>query len=213
MQIAKERITSIIFDLGGVLLNIDYGRTRTAFEHLGAPNFSDLFSQAQQTELFSLFETGKITEIEFFHGVRTTAGIGCTDDEIRTAWNAMLLNFPPQRLEFLKNIKTRYKTYLLSNTNATHETAFLQIIQEENGIHSLNDYFNSVYFSHKIGYRKPDRDSFSYVLNENNLDANQTLFIDDSIQHVMGAKQLGIHSVHLDTSKENVIKKLSFLLA
>ncbi len=213
MQIAKERITSIIFDLGGVLLNIDYGRTRTAFEHLGVPNFSDLFSKAQQTELFSLFETGKITEIEFFHGVRTTAGIGCTDDEIRTAWNAMLLNFPPQRLEFLQNIKTRYRTYLLSNTNATHETAFLQIIQEENGIQSLNDYFNSVYFSHKIGYRKPDRDSFSYVLNENNLDANQTLFIDDSIQHVMRAKQLGIHSVHLDTSKENVIEKLSFLLA
>ena len=97
--------------------------------------------------------------------------------------NAMLLNFPPQRLNFYRTFKSD-TGQLLSNTNATHETAFLQIIQEENGIHSLNDTSTPI-FSHKIGYRKPDRDSFSYVLNENNLDANQTLFIDDSIQHVM----------------------------
>jgi len=203
---------NIIFDLGGVLLNVDYNLTIKAFEDLGIADFNKIYSQAQQSKLFSSFEVGEIGDSEFLQGIKKLGNINSSHDEIATAWNAMLLDFPRERLDFLTQIKNQYNTFLLSNTNSIHEDAFQKIIRKGNLIVDLEPYFNKIYFSHRIGHRKPNRQAFEFVLNDNCLDPLKTLFIDDTMQHVVGAQKLGIRSLHLDTSVETVIERLGFLL-
>jgi len=205
-------IDNIIFDLGGVLLNLDYNLTIKAFEDLGIADFNKIYSKAQQSGLFSSFEVGEISDSEFFQGIRKLGGISSRDEEISAAWNSMLLDFPPERLDFLTQIQKQYRTFLLSNTNSIHEEAFQRIISKENLVSDLEPYFNKIYFSHRIGHRKPNRPAFEYVVNDNCLDPSKTLFIDDTMQHVVGAQKLGIRSLYLDTSRETVIERLGFLL-
>jgi glucose-1-phosphatase len=205
-------IDNIIFDLGGVLLNIDYNLTIKAFEDLGIADFNKIYSQAHQSKLFSSFEVGEIDDSEFLEGIKELGNINSSQDEIATAWNAMLLDFPRERFDFLTKIQKQYDTFLLSNTNSIHEEAFQKIIRTENLVADLGPYFSQIYFSHRIGQRKPNRLAFEYVLNDNCLDPLKTLFIDDTMQHVAGAQKLGIRSLHLDTSVETVIDKLGFLL-
>ena len=109
-------IKHIIFDLGGVILNIDYPLTSQAFKQLGVNNFDAVYSQAKQTSLFDDFETGKISPEKFVVQVKNLLDIKCTDDEIITSWNAMLLDFPKERLDLLQQLKNKYTIVLLSNT-------------------------------------------------------------------------------------------------
>lgn len=212
VTIMNEPVKNIIFDLGGVLLNIDYRRTIEAFKTLGIADFDVVYSQARQTDLFDQLETGKIGAEVFCNGIRNLASIEASDAEIIGAWNAMLLDFPPERFDFLLELKSRYRTFLLSNTNVIHLEAFNQIIWEENNVNDLGNYFEKAYYSHDITMRKPDPEVFQFILDNHKLEANETLFIDDSIQHVEGAASIGVQALWLDTSKETVISKLGFLL-
>lgn len=198
-------VKNIIFDLGGVILNVDYNLCVLAFRELGYNDFDALFNKAKQSGLFDELEVGKINEAEFVAEMQRIAGGHISHEQIVEAWNAMLLNLPNERLELLMNLKNQYNTYLLSNTNAIHEDGFTKIIQEENGIDSLDDYFHKVYFSHNVGLRKPHAEVFQHILDEHGLKAGETLFIDDSIQHVEGASRLGIKAVHLDLSKHTLL--------
>ena len=204
---------NIIFDLGGVLLNINYQLTKEAFQALGIQDFDLVYSQAEQTNLFDLLETGKISAEDFCDGIRSLAKIDSDNEAICGAWNAMLLNFPSERFAFLNRMGLEYDTFLLSNTNEIHLTEFNRIIASQNHAASLTDYFQKVYFSHEMGLRKPTIEAFNMVLDENQLKAEETIFIDDSIQHVEGAKKAGIEAYWLDTSKESVEDCLAFLLA
>lgn len=208
----QQKIENIIFDLGGVLLNINYQLTIEAFEKLGVTNFVELYSQAQQTSVFDDLETGKIAPKEFYEQIRKLANLPLTDAEIEYAWNAMLLDLPQARIEFLKELKPEYRTFLFSNTNAIHLTAFSNIIEKQHGFRSLDTLFENVYFSHTLGERKPNVSGFLAICEMNNLDKSKTLFIDDSIQHVEGAKAAGIHAVFLDTNETDIITLLSTYL-
>lgn len=187
---------NIIFDLGGVLLNIDYHLTSLAFKEKGFHSFDDFYSQQKQTDLFDLFETGKISIDEFVAEIRRKES-GISRSDVIKAWNAMLLDLPKDRLELLRNLKKEFRIFLLSNTNEIHEEAFVRILEEAYGGNVLEEVFETVHLSHKIGYRKPNRDCFNFVLEENGLKPEQTVFIDDSIQHVIGAKNAGIEAFHL----------------
>ena len=206
-------IKNIIFDLGGVLLNIDYDLTLQAFQKLGIKNFDQFYSQAKQSAIFSLLETGKISADMFCNEIRIIGEISSANNNIINAWNSMLLDFPQERFDFLQMIKERYNSFLLSNTNSIHLKALNKIILEKNNVSTLDSYFLETYYSHEIGLRKPHPETFQHVINANNLNPESTLFIDDSIQHVHGARALGIQSILLDTNKETVITKLRFLLA
>jgi glucose-1-phosphatase len=197
MQNAISNIKNIIFDLGGVIINIDYRLTANAFKNLGIPQFDTLFSQLKQTPLFDLFETGKISSQEFRSELKKAIPFSITDSQINIAWNAMLLDFPPQKIELLQKIKNKYRTFLLSNTNEIHTEKFNIILQNQTGYNSLEPLFEKVYLSHKIGLRKPDKAIFDLVLNENKLKPAETLFIDDSPQHIEAAQQCGIQTIHL----------------
>ena len=193
-----QGIKHIIFDLGGVLLNIDYQRTEDAFVDAGITNFKEIYSQMQQTPVFDLFEMGKIGREEFVSTLKGFAKAPITDLQVIEAWNAMLLNFPLRRLQILQQLRNFYDLYLLSNTNEIHEEAFNGILSRNHGMPSLGVFFDRAYFSHRVGLRKPMPEIFDMVLNNHGLNASETLFIDDSPQHIAGAKALGIQTIFLE---------------
>lgn len=197
---------NVIFDLGGVLLNLDYKRTEDAFVKLGLKNFDAIYSQHLQTELFEKFETGAISSSQFRAGIKAYLDNNITDTEIDDAWNAMLLDFPPERIHFLEKLKTTHRIFLLSNTNDIHLAAYSNYMRHTFGFdNELAHVFERQYYSNKVGMRKPNNDIFNFVLRENKLNATETLFIDDSQQHIATAKKSGINTYWLDTKKETIL--------
>lgn len=193
-----QNIKAIIFDLGGVILNIDYNKTRNAFGDLGVKNFDEMYSQKNANPLFHDLEEGKINEAEFYNAFRKSTHPGLTDQQIKTAWNAMLLDYREEALQTLTIIKHKYRMYLLSNTNSIHLQAFNKIYKDGNNNGVWEDYFDKIYYSHEIGYRKPGNEAYDYVLKENKLIASETLFIDDSLQNINAAKALGLQTIFLE---------------
>lgn len=190
-------IKNIIFDLGGVLLNLDFDLTQQAFVKLGIADFKGYYNKAKQVGLFDDFETGRISEAEFCDGIRTLSGLDQSNEVLIDAWNAMLLDFPVVRKELLLKLKDDFSIVLLSNTNETHVRAFTETIKKDIEEISLSPLFKAVYYSNEIGVRKPNINAFEFVLAQNNFKAEETLFIDDSIQHLEGAKQLSIRALHI----------------
>jgi glucose-1-phosphatase len=191
------KIKNVIFDLGGVLLDIDTTKTDAAFEQLGIKDFKNNYSLHKADSLFDDLETGKITETAFYDGIRNISQTQLTDAEIRNAWNALLLDFRTESLTFLQQIAAKYKLFLLSNTNSIHLTAFNQIFKRDTGKTSLDSYFTKAYYSNIIGLRKPHAAIYSFVLEDAGITADETLFVDDLIYNIEGAKVLGIQTHHL----------------
>lgn len=194
-------INNIIFDLGGVIIDIDYHKTSEAFLKLGASNFDASFTQSEQDALFDQYEIGKISSEIFRTSLQKKLSINVNDQEFDNAWNAMLLDIPQQRLNYIKSLKSHYKLFLFSNTNDIHLTEVFNICQKQNGFNSFEGYFDKEYYSNIYGKRKPNSSAFSSILTENQLNASETLFVDDSIQHILGAKQAGLHTMHISKDK------------
>ncbi|MFT5600591.1 MAG: FMN phosphatase YigB (HAD superfamily) [Flavobacteriales bacterium] len=193
-------VKNIIFDLGGVILNIDYQLTSIAFFNAGFQGFDTFYSQAKQSSLFDDFETGEISSEEFCAEIRRISGL--SNEKIIECWNSMLLDLPIHRIDFLKSLKGRYRLFLLSNTNEIHLNSLRESIVEKYGSDILSDIFEVVYYSHELGLRKPNAGCFNAVLEANGLLAQKTLFIDDSIQHVNGAATAGVRSVLLQSNQD-----------
>ncbi|WP_210490335.1 HAD family hydrolase [Rufibacter aurantiacus] len=190
-------IKNIIFDLGGVIINIDYAKGTDALKAYGRTGANVDFSQKKQSELFDLYERGDISSEEFREGLRAEYFIEASDAQIDEAWNSLLLDIPAERIELLRELKKHYNLYLLSNTNAIHMLAFNKIVEDNFGIPSLDSLFDKTYYSHLVRMRKPGGEVFEHILAENGLKREETLFIDDSIQHIEGAKQVGLQTLHL----------------
>ncbi len=189
---------NIIFDLGGVVLDIDYNLTIEAFRSLGIANAEVLYSKAQQNTLFDDLEKGNITEKEFFDGMRRISGKQLSDEQIRMAWNALLIGLPRENVQLLQELKKTHRIFLLSNTNSIHEKGYRELVTRLYETFILDELFEKSYLSHHIHMRKPDPEIFEYVLHDAGLKAEETLFIDDSPQHVAAAKKLNIHAHHLE---------------
>ncbi len=197
-------IQNIIFDLGGVLLNISYQRTINAFKDLGITNFDNLFTQAKQSNLFNRLETGTIAPSEFREQLRQISGMSLNDQQIDHAWNAMLLDLPLNRINLLEKVRKNYRTFLLSNTNAIHYPVYNAYMEEEFGFPDLAHLFEKEYLSYRTGMRKPDVGIFDLVIKENRLKPHETLFIDDSQQHVYGARKAGLYALWLNIERNTV---------
>lgn len=199
MSITQHKgIRNIIFDLGGVILNINYYKTEKAFISLGIENFNELFNQFHADNFFKDFERGIVSPDQFVKKLQTYKQ-GLASEQIIAAWNAMLLDFPVGRIDFLLNLKKRYQTFLLSNTNAIHHDAFQKIELRLTGeSNSLDNCFEKAYYSHEIGFRKPDKEIFEYVISQNGLVPEETLFIDDTLANVEAAHALKIKGLYLD---------------
>ena len=138
---------AIIFDLGGVILNIDYNKTIKAFKNIGILNFDLLYSQALQNNIFDSIETGKITPKDFREYLKSKSTKAITDQQIDQAWNAMLLDLPLERIKLIRRLRDKYPIYLFSNTNKIQLDAFRQIIKNEHGKSNLlEDLYTKTYF-------------------------------------------------------------------
>ena len=197
-----SQIKNIIFDLGGVILNINYQLTIDAFKDIGFKNFEAFYTQKKQSDFFNAFETGKLNNNDFYNYIKNNCPVNIKNHEIKKAWNAMLLDLPERRLEFLEIINKNYKLYLLSNTNEIHINSFKKIINNNIGYNRFVKTFRACYYSSEIGLRKPNESCFKYVIDTNYLNPEETLFIDDSIQHINGAKSIGIKTFYLQPGKE-----------
>ncbi len=190
-------IKNIIFDLGGVFLNINFQLTNAAFADLGVDRFAEMFNQHHSNDLFERLEKGEITPPAFYEAFRTESGTNISDADIRNAWNALLLDFPPERIEWLEQIKLRYNIYLFSNTNQIHYDAFMADFGKTFGSKDFNSYFIKAYYSQTLGLRKPAVASYEAIIQEQGLIPAETLFIDDTIKNIEGAKEAGLQTIHL----------------
>lgn len=195
MKQSLEGIKNIIFDLGGVILNIDYQKTIFEFEKLGVLNFADIFSQSNQNNASDKFEIGEISEQEFYESIKEKSGVEFSFMQFQFAWNSMLLDLPVERIELLKKIKNKYRLFLFSNTNETHFNKFNNSVKSD-----FDKIFEKKYYSHQFGHRKPNNSSFEIILNENNLSKSETLFIDDSIQHIEAANNVGLQTIYYNNT-------------
>jgi len=186
------RIKNIIFDLGGVLLDLDYQRTTRAFIDLGVDDFESRFNQFHADALFSKLETGKIPESEFYAQLQKSIPVPLSEKQIETAWNAMMLGFRAECLLTLQQLSTRFNLFLLSNTNSIHLRCFRELFTRDTRLKELDPFFSKCWYSHLIGLRKPGKEVYEFVLGDAGLDAEETLFIDDSIHNLEGANGVGI---------------------
>ena len=196
-----NEIKSIIFDLGGVILNLDYSKTEDEFKKIGVLHFKELYSQKKQILLFDDFEKGKINPEEFISSLKGSEDLKIKEIDFINAWNAMILEIPIEKLQFIDGLKKDYKIFLLSNTNEIHIKKFEDDLKKNNMLEQFYKCFDKIYYSSKMGKRKPDENCFNQVLEENGLVAENTLFIDDSIQHIEGAKKVGVKTFHLEKNK------------
>ena len=194
-----DSIENIIFDLGGVILNIDYQLTENAFKTLGIQNFSDLYTQAAQTGLFDNYEKGLCSTPYFINALLDFLPPNTSANKVVSAWNAMILDFPTENLELLKQLKNKYRLFLLSNTNDIHLQAVNRSLQRVSETKNLAPYFEKTYYSFEMGMRKPSGEIFDKVCLDNNLSPSKTLFIDDTERHIAGAKAVGLQT-HFLTS-------------
>lgn len=211
-----RRYQHLLFDLGGVLLNLDYAAPRAAFAALSDRAAVLGFSQQAQTPLFDALETGQLTDADFRTALRQTYAIGPTvpDAALDAAWNAILLDLPAERLALLRALRAAgYGLYLLSNTNAPHRAAFDAILQRDHGLaDGLLSLFDQVYYSHEVGLRKPDPAFFQHVIAAHALDPARTLFVDDSPQHVAAARTVGLAALWLEPG-QTITAEFPFLNA
>ena len=193
-----SNIRNIIFDLGGVILDIDVLRTINGFKRIGLGEISDANIAHSSFPFLEKYETGKISTEDFRDEIRKAAGTEVTDELIDTVWNDMLIGIEPEKIDLLIRIRKQYRLILLSNTNAMHEVIYNNMLKETAGINNLKELFDDVYYSHRLHMRKPEREIFEYVLSASSLVPEETLYIDDSKMHIDSAARLGIVCYHLN---------------
>ncbi|MES2800291.1 MAG: HAD family phosphatase [Bacteroidota bacterium] len=196
-----EEQEAIIFDLGVVIINLSYQLTQEAFLALGLENFDEIYSQLAQQSLFDNYETGKIGSQHFINELLRVAPKTISANKIVAAWNAMILNVPVEKIQLLDQLRTKKRVFLLSNTNDLH----MEKVRREWSLVSpapMSYFFEKIYLSHEIGMRKPNAEIFEFVCSQEGLNPIKTLFIDDTLQHIEGAKSIGLNTVHLKNSED-----------
>ncbi|UAM96775.1 HAD family phosphatase [Polaribacter litorisediminis] len=191
-----KHIKNLVFDLGGVIMNLDVPKTILAFKELGIDNIVNDTGHQYQHSFFYNFEIGEISEAQFLKALKHLSNQSLHDEQIIHAWNKMILEMPQDRIAFLQSLHPNYNLFLLSNTNSIHQKKYLDAFKKEHQT-SFNQLFKKAYYSHEIGIRKPDEAIFHYILKDSNLKAEETLFIDDSFSNLEGAQKSGIHTFHV----------------
>ena len=194
-------IRNIIFDLGGVLLNIDPKKTIEAFGKLGMEQLVGDKGLSYDHEIFYLMEQGKITSDEFRQGVLELLPTQVPFQEIDDAWTAMLLDFPTIRVKLLKNLRKDFKIYLFSNTNAIHVEKFHSIFRNQHRF-EVSTLFDKDFYSNEIGYRKPMPEAYKEIIRLSGINPAESLFIDDSLLNVESAIASGLKGFWLEPGQK-----------
>jgi glucose-1-phosphatase len=190
-------IKNIIFDFGGVFIDVDYKRTEQAFIDAGISNFQELYSQQSASPLFEALEKGTIGVTDFFQQLREETGVDLANEQITNCWNSILGSYYPEAIAKAKELRDRYRLILFSNTNIIHYECFINIYRRQFGAGNFDDLFDKVYYSHEAGVRKPYPEAFTWIVNDAGINASETLFIDDTLVNIEGAAKAGLQTLHL----------------
>lgn len=187
---------NILFDLGGVILDINIPATLKRFYELGFPAELMHYPESMQTDIFFKYQTGKLSTDEFRNEIRRTTGVDMSDEVFDEAWNAMLVGIPQERTRLLKVLSKRYRLYMLSNTSELHVKVFEKMYLET-AEESMHDVFDRIYYSHEIGMHKPDLEAWEYVIEDAGILPEETLFLDDTIYNIKASQELGFQAIHI----------------
>jgi len=193
----NAKIKNIIFDLGGVILDIDETIVYKELEKMGI-NTSELAHSKEFIEIMSKFDTGIYTAPTFRKKMKALIGQEkMTDQKFDSIWNAMLLDIPRERIEAIEKVKKHYKIFLMSNTNEIHYDLYVRDLQLRFGYNEFDELFNKSYFSFAEHLEKPNPHFFELILDHEHLLPEETLFIDDSKKNIEAAQALGIHTYNI----------------
>jgi putative hydrolase of the HAD superfamily len=191
-----SNIRNILFDLGGVILDINIQATLKGFYELGFPAELMQYPDSMSTDVFFKYQTGKLSTEQFRNAIRKSTGVEMSDRAFDEVWNAMLVRIPRERTELLNRLSERYALYMLSNTSALHVEVFEPMYQEAAGV-SMHEVFTKIYYSHEIGWHKPDQEAWEHVIKDAGIRPEETLFLDDSIQNIKASQELGFQAIHI----------------
>ena len=196
-----KQIKNIVFDLGGVLVDLDFKAAINGLQQAGFANVKEQLMAFDQGGIFQKFELGEMTADEFRTAIRENSTVTLTDEEIDALWNAMLLEIPREKLELILDLRGKYMVYLLSNTNSIHWDYVCKNAFNYRGFR-VNDYFEETFLSYEMHLAKPNKAIFEKVLHDANLLPEETLFIDDSEANCKAAEEVGIHAHHYHISDD-----------
>ncbi|OJJ14242.1 hypothetical protein BKI52_43680 [marine bacterium AO1-C] len=201
-QVSRHQIKNIIFDLGGVVINIDWQLTVAAFQKLAKPEFKaqneDLIQKGTyKAQFFIDYEIGSINDATFCQHLRDTFHLDANDAQISEAWNALLMDVPANRIELINNLRNTHRTFVLSNTNAIHIEEANNILHKAHGVTTYDDLVEKAYYSHLMNKRKPWPEIYQQIIDENELNPAETLFIDDNVENIQAANSVGLQGLHV----------------
>ena len=190
-----KNIKNIVFDLGGVLIDLDFKSAINGLQKAGFTNVKEQLQAFDQNGIFQKFELGEISADEFRASIRENSNVSLTDEEVDSLWNLMLLEIPREKLELILDLRSKYMVYLLSNTNSIHWDYVCKNAFNYRGFR-MDDYFEETFLSYEMHLAKPDKAIFEKMLNDANLLPEETLFIDDLEANCKAAEEVGIHAHH-----------------
>jgi HAD superfamily hydrolase (TIGR01509 family) len=186
---------NIIFDLGAVIINIDFQKTFESFSKIGNTDVLQVLKKFEDHRILHRYETGEVDDKGFRNLIREEFGNQLSDDQIDDAWNALLLDIPQERIDLILKLKNKYRLFILSNTNAIHIKGVNTILNKTTGIPNLDNIFEKVYYSHEVLLRKPDVAIYEYLLRDKDLKASETIFLDDNLDNIKASERVGITSL------------------
>lgn len=189
------KFKAVIFDFGNVIINIEFQRIYQTFAKFTSKSPAYIEKKITEDQIFRRYESGQFTDEEFREVIRQTLGFPLSDHEVDTAWNAILLDIPSDRIDLIHNIRQKYPVYLLSNTNNIHITASNSYLKKAHGINNLDLLFDKLYLSYEMGLWKPDAEIYREVLRANKLQPNEVIFFDDNHHNIESAKAIGMQTI------------------
>lgn len=190
-------VKNLIFDLGGVILDLSVEHTLNAFSSLSKIDVEKVKRIFVTSAGFEDYEKGTLDDNGFRDFIRKAYAINVDDMAIDSCWNAMLRGIPEIKLDLLLRLQSEFRVFLLSNTNGIHLHHINEVMLPSMGGKALDNYFHKAYYSHRLCKRKPDADIFEQVIEENHLVPEQTLFLDDNALNIEGAQSVGLKTIHV----------------
>lgn len=188
-------IKNIVFDLGGVLIDLDFPRALKAFEQAGLTDIAQNVQAFSREGIFMDLELGNITPEDFFQSICERSTQPISIHQATDYWNLILKDIPQDKLKIIRELRKRYHVYLLSNTNQPHWEYICKKCFEKDGF-TIHDYFEKLFLSYEMHLAKPDKQIFFQMLQDSQMKPEETLFIDDSEANCNSAKETGIRTIH-----------------